>query len=169
MSASDVRLELFGDSPAPELISANSSTDSISSANPMATSSGSISSMRGTGMTQLIRTKLRFTDESLWKRFSARRLELIDTLALSERKASEQDASIRKVAHTLLKEYGYDESNMGDFERLVRAGIQSVRRNRKRLPKSKVPSPQTFCIIILDTNYRCIPNKSFQESTQATS
>lgn len=144
MSASDVRLELFGDSPAPEMISANSSTDSISSANPMATPSGSISSMRGTGMTQLIRAKLRFTDESLWKRFSARRLELIDTLALSERKASEQDASIRKVAHTLLKEYGYDESNMGDFERLVRAGIQSVRRNRKRLPKSKVPSPQTF-------------------------
>lgn len=95
---------------------------------------------KGSGMTQLIRNKLRFNDESLWKRFSARRLELIDTMALSDRKASEQDSAIRQVAHTLRTEYGYDEDTIPDFEKLVRAGIQSVRRNRKRLPKSKAPS-----------------------------
>lgn len=117
-------------------------TASNSNYSPSAANAGNNSNnvIKGSGMTQLIRTKLRFTDETLWKRFSARRLELIDTLSLSERKASEQDASIREVAYTLLQEYGYDESTIPDFEKLVRAGIQSVRRNRKRMPKSKLAS-----------------------------
>lgn len=97
----------------------------------------------GNGMTQVIRQKLHFTDESLWKRFSARRLELIDTLSLSEKKASEQDESIKEVANKLRIEYKYSEDTLPDFEKLLRAGIQSVRRNRKRIPKSKLPG-QTY-------------------------
>lgn len=98
---------------------------------------------KGAGMTQLIRQKLNFTNESLWKRFSARRLELIDSRFLSEKKASEQDESIKEVSNLLRTEFGYPEDNILDFEKLVRAGIQSVRRNRKRIPKSKVPG-QTY-------------------------
>lgn len=89
------------------------------------------------GVTQSIRSRLNFNDESRWKRFSARRLELIDQLSLSNRKASEQDEKIESVATTLREEYEYPPDFQQDFDRLVRAGIQSVRRNRKRLPKSK--------------------------------
>lgn len=95
------------------------------------------SSQKTSGMTQAIRQKLNFTDESLWKKFSARRLELIDSMALSEKKASEQDDDITGVADKLRSEYGYHQDTLPDFERLVRAGIQSVRRNRKRVPKSR--------------------------------
>ncbi|KAI5955538.1 hypothetical protein KGF57_003671 [Candida theae] len=84
------------------------------------------------GVTHSIRQKLNFLDERLWKRFSARRLELIDTMDLSSRKASEQESEIRKVAETLRIEFQYDESYIDDFDKLVRAAIQSVRRNRKR-------------------------------------
>jgi hypothetical protein len=93
--------------------------------------------MTSAGVTQTIRSRLNFNDESKWKRFSARRLELIDELHLSTRKASEQDDQIGKVARTLREEYGYPHDFQGDFDKLVRAGIQSVRRNRKRVPKSK--------------------------------
>lgn len=89
------------------------------------------------GMTQTIRLKLNFTDERQWKKFSARRLELIDSLSLSDRKASEQDTDITDVANRLRIEYGYPADALLDFEKLVRAGIQSVRRNRKRIPKFK--------------------------------
>ncbi|KAG5421193.1 hypothetical protein I9W82_000283 [Candida metapsilosis] len=84
------------------------------------------------GVTHSIRHKLNFLDERLWKRFSARRLELIDTMDLSSRKASEQELEIRKVAETLRTEFQYDVSYTADFDKLVRAAVQSVRRNRKR-------------------------------------
>lgn len=89
------------------------------------------------GVTQSIREKLNFQDEKLWKRFSSRRLDLIDSMALSSKKASEQDVEISNVANTLREEYGYPPETAADFDRLVRAGIQSVRRNRKRVPRFK--------------------------------
>lgn len=89
------------------------------------------------GVTNSIRAKLNFLDERLWKRFSARRLELIDTLDLSSKKASEQDAEIRKVAEALRVEFNYNPDYESDFDKLVRAAVQSVRRNRKRSSKSK--------------------------------
>jgi hypothetical protein len=89
------------------------------------------------GVTYAIRTKLNFLDERLWKRFSARRLELIDTLDLSSRKASEQEQNIKHVAESLRKEFNYPDEYIGDFDKLVRAAVQSVRRNRKRSSKAK--------------------------------
>ena len=89
------------------------------------------------GVTHAIRTKLNFLDERLWKRFSARRLELIDTLDLSSRKASEQEREIKRVAEALRTEFGYTPDYEQDFDKLVRAAVQSVRRNRKRSSKSK--------------------------------
>ncbi|EDK35958.2 hypothetical protein PGUG_00056 [Meyerozyma guilliermondii ATCC 6260] len=87
---------------------------------------------RRVGVTHYIRTKLNFFDDTLWKRFSARRLELIDALDLSCRKASEQESEIKRVAETLRLEFNYGPEYIQDFDRLVRAAIQSVRRNRKR-------------------------------------
>lgn len=89
-------------------------------------------SHRRVGVTHYIRTKLNFYDETLWKRFSARRLELIDAMDLSYRKASEQESEIQRVAETLRIEFNYGSEYVRDFDRLVRAAIQSVRRNRKR-------------------------------------
>lgn len=87
------------------------------------------------GITHTIREKLNFQDERLWKRFSARRLELIDSMALSSRKASEQEDEIKKVAEILRQEFQYGEEYFADFDKLVRAAVQSVRRNRKRSTK----------------------------------
>ncbi|CAK7895350.1 hypothetical protein CAAN1_05S03180 [[Candida] anglica] len=89
------------------------------------------------GITYAIRSKLNFLDERLWKRFSARRLELIDTLDLSSKKASEQEDEIRNVAEALRVEFQYPDEYFSDFDKLVRAAIQSVRRNRKRSSRSK--------------------------------
>lgn len=89
------------------------------------------------GVTHSIREKLNFLDDRLWKRFSARRLELIDTLDLSSRKASEQEDEIRKVADILRQEFHFDSRYFEDFDKLVRAAVQSVRRNRKRSTKLK--------------------------------
>lgn len=89
------------------------------------------------GVTRAIRAKLNFEDERLWKRFLARRLELIDTLALSTKKASEQEDEIHKVAEILRLEFKYEPDYFGDFEKLVRAAVQSVRRNRKRSGKPR--------------------------------
>ncbi|ODV61617.1 Vhr1-domain-containing protein [Ascoidea rubescens DSM 1968] len=89
------------------------------------------------GITKRIRDELKFNDDRLWKRFSARRLELIDSFDLSSKKASEQDNDIKKVANTLRIEFNYDLSNLDLFDKLVRAAIQSVRRNRKRSSKFK--------------------------------
>lgn len=89
------------------------------------------------GITHAIRSRLDFLDERLWKRFSARRLELIDTLDLSKKKASEQEDQIREVANLLRVEFEYPLECFPDFDKLVRVAIQSVRRNRKRLYRSK--------------------------------
>lgn len=89
------------------------------------------------GVTCAIRAKLNFQDERLWKRFSARRLELIDTLDLSLRKALEQEDQIKLVAEALRQEFEYTDEYKPDFDKLVRAAVQSVRRNRKRLSRSK--------------------------------
>lgn len=86
--------------------------------------------------TQLLRAKLGFRDDMLWKRFCARRLELIHSLSLSSRKASEQEEPVHFVARKLCSEYGYNpEGVLPDFEKLVRAGIQSVRRNQRRFTR----------------------------------
>ncbi|KAK9328758.1 transcription factor Vhr1-domain-containing protein [Lipomyces starkeyi] len=97
-------------------------------------------SPRISGVTQTIRKKLQFTDEGLWKKFSARRLELIDSMSLSTKKSSEQYDVVIAVADTLRDEYGFPPHTLPDFDKLVRAAVQSVRRNRKRLPKSKARS-----------------------------
>lgn len=89
------------------------------------------------GITHNIREKLNFLDERLWKRFLARRLELIDTLDLSSKKASEQEDEIKKVAEILRREFQYGPEYFPDFDKLVRAAVQSVRRNRKRSTKSR--------------------------------
>ncbi|KAG7191767.1 uncharacterized protein KQ657_002732 [Scheffersomyces spartinae] len=89
------------------------------------------------GVTHAIRQRLNFTDERLWKRFSARRLEMIDTMELLTKKASEQEDEIKEVADSLRKEFEYPEEYFGDFDKLVRAAVQSVRRNRKRSSNSR--------------------------------
>lgn len=89
------------------------------------------------GVTHSIRERLNFQDERLWKRFLARRLELIDTLDLSLKKASEQEDEIKKVAEILRLEFNYDQDYFPDFDKLVRAAVQSVRRNRKRSTKTR--------------------------------
>lgn len=89
------------------------------------------------GVTHSIRERLNFQDERLWKRFLARRLELIDTLDLSLKKASEQEEEIKKVAEILRLEFNYDQDYFSDFDKLVRAAVQSVRRNRKRSTKAR--------------------------------
>lgn len=86
----------------------------------------------GSGLTASVRTKLNFHDDKQWKKFSARRLELIHNLSLSSKKASEQDEEIFVVANSLREEYGFPPEYLPDFDKLVRAGIQSVRRNKKR-------------------------------------
>ncbi|KAM3165437.1 VHR1-like protein [Lachancea thermotolerans] len=94
------------------------------------------------GTTHKIRKQLNFTDERRWKQFSSRRLELIEKFGLGERKASEQDKSIRQIATILRTEFGYPLSSSSEFEKLVTAAVQSVRRNRKRSSKSKPSNPQ---------------------------
>ncbi|CDK24372.1 unnamed protein product [Kuraishia capsulata CBS 1993] len=89
------------------------------------------------GVTKLIRQRLNFVDEIQWKRFSARRLELIDRLELSSKKASEQDAEISGCALQLLREFEYPVDRLPEFDRLVRCAVQSARRNRKRSKKAR--------------------------------
>ena len=85
--------------------------------------------------TSIIRKRLNFTDESLWKQFSSRRLQLVESLSLSCKKASEQDDEIKMCANTLLHEFNFNEKYLPDFDKLVRFAIQSVRRNKKRSQK----------------------------------
>ena len=89
----------------------------------------------GHGTTHQIRDLLNFTDAKKWKRFSSRRLALIDQFGLSERKASEQDDNIKQIADMLRTEFEYPVTSQGEFEKLVTAAVQSVRRNRKRSKK----------------------------------
>ncbi|ODV83374.1 hypothetical protein CANARDRAFT_188700, partial [[Candida] arabinofermentans NRRL YB-2248] len=87
------------------------------------------------GTTSLIRKKLDFNDEIQWKRFSSRRLQLVETLSLSSKKASEQDNEIRICAKTLMHEFKFKDSTLPEFDKLVRMAIQSARRNKKRSQK----------------------------------
>lgn len=97
--------------------------------------SKSTNSSTGKGTTHKIRQILNFTDEKRWKQFSSRRLELIDKFGLSERKASEQDDNIKQIANMLREEFKYPMDSINEFEKLVTAAVQSVRRNRKRSKK----------------------------------
>lgn len=92
------------------------------------------------GLTRSIRLQLGFTDEKQWKLFSTRRLELIDKFNLSSKKASEQDDSITQIADLLREEFHFAPDTLGEFDKLVRAAVQSARRNRKRSSRAKVPS-----------------------------
>lgn len=85
-----------------------------------------------TGTTHKIRENLQFLDNKKWKLFSTRRLELIDRFKLFEKKASEQDCNIERIANILRTEFDYSIEHQVDFEKLVTAAVQSVRRNRKR-------------------------------------
>ncbi|OBA25456.1 Vhr1-domain-containing protein [Hanseniaspora valbyensis NRRL Y-1626] len=84
------------------------------------------------GTTYKIREQLQFLDNKKWKLFSTRRLELIDRFKLFEKKASEQDCNIERIANILRTEFDYSIEHQLDFEKLVTAAVQSVRRNRKR-------------------------------------
>ncbi|KAK9480369.1 transcription factor Vhr1-domain-containing protein [Lipomyces japonicus] len=120
---------------------------------------------RVSGVTQTIRSKLHFTDEGQWKKFSARRLELIDSMALSSKKASEQDDVIIAVADTLREEYGFAPHTLPDFDKLVRAAVQSVRRNRKRLPKGKARS-KSLSVERDDPSISAAPQQQQQQQQQ---
>ncbi|EDO16484.1 hypothetical protein Kpol_1066p52 [Vanderwaltozyma polyspora DSM 70294] len=96
-------------------------------------------SISGNGTTHKIREQLNFKDDKKWKQFSSRRLELIDRFGLSNKKASEQDYNIKQIATILRTEFNYPVSSASEFEKLVTAAVQSVRRNRKR-SKKKFPT-----------------------------
>uniref|UniRef100_A0A060SXY3 ARAD1A08206p n=1 Tax=Blastobotrys adeninivorans TaxID=409370 RepID=A0A060SXY3_BLAAD len=113
------------------------------------------------GVTQYIRTKLKFNDEAQWKKFSARRLELIDSHDLSSKKASEQDEQISMIADALRQEFDYPQDTLGDFDKLVRVGVQSVRRNRKRVPKKK--QAESPGVILSDSE--TIPSKRLRSTS----
>lgn len=83
-----------------------------------------------------------FKDSTRWKQFCARRLHLIHNLSLNLRKASEQEEQVRALASELCAEYGFTARAKPDFEKLLIAGIQSVRRNQKRSGRhlSSVPA-----------------------------
>ncbi|ODQ47609.1 hypothetical protein PICMEDRAFT_15543 [Pichia membranifaciens NRRL Y-2026] len=105
---------------------------------------GSRSSSSSNGTTSIIRKKLNFTDEALWKQFSSRRLQLVESLSLSSKKASEQDEEIKVCANTLMTEFHFAESSLPEFDKLVRLAIQSVRRNKKRSEKRLASKLETF-------------------------
>lgn len=106
-----------------------------------ASSSNKVHKPTKSGTTHKIREQLNFSDDKKWKLFSSRRLELIDKFGLSERKASEQDDNIRQIATILRTEFGYSVSSSAEFEKLVTAAVQSVRRNRKRSTKCRSKRP----------------------------
>lgn len=105
------------------------------------------------GVTHLLRKKLKFEDDAGWKKFSARRLELIDSLSLGDKKASEQDYEIRRCAFILMKEFGYPEETLMDFDKLVKCAIQSARRNRKRTLQREKSTEPRFIIMQPSRNY----------------
>ena len=95
------------------------------------------------GTTYKIRESLQFLDNKKWKLFSTRRLELIDRFKLFEKKASEQDCNIERIANILRTEFDYSIEHQVDFEKLVTAAVQSVRRNRKRSKNLNMQSGAT--------------------------
>lgn len=96
------------------------------------------------GATSVIRKKLKFTNETLWKQFSSRRLQLVESLSLSSKKASEQDEEIKLCAKTLMEEFNFPVSTLSEFDKLVRLAIQSVRRNKKRSEKRLASKLETL-------------------------
>lgn len=110
------------------------SSDSITKRSPSVESKHSRHSS-SKGATTIIRKRLNFTDEGLWKKFTTRRLQLVESLSLSSKKASEQFDQINLCAHTLMMEFGFSENTLPEFDKLVRLAIQSVRRNKKRSEK----------------------------------
>lgn len=89
------------------------------------------------GKTYRIRKELDFLDDHKWKRFSKRRLELINKFQLATFKASQQNENVKQIASILRTEFGYPINTSVSFERLVTAAVQSVRRNMKRPSRSK--------------------------------
>lgn len=110
----------------------------------MTSSKHTVSNHVSGGTTSVIRKRLNFTDEALWKQFSSRRLQLVDSLSLSSKKASEQDEEIKICANTLLHEFNFPESTLAEFDKLVRLAIQSVRRNKKRSEKRLASKLETI-------------------------
>lgn len=96
------------------------------------------------GATSIIRDKLGFKDEAMWKRFSSRRLQLVESLSMSSKKASEQDEEIKICAKTLMKEFGFPHDTLPEFDKLVRLAIQSVRRNKRRSEKRLASKLETL-------------------------
>lgn len=117
------------------------SSDNISDSGSVSTSESLKSSDKhsrhksSNGATSVIRRRLHFADEALWKRFTTRRLQLVESLSLSSKKASEQYDQINVCAHTLMSEFGFPDETLSEFDKLVRLAIQSVRRNKKRSEK----------------------------------
>ena len=105
---------------------------------------GTGTSGTSSGTTSVIRKRLNFTDELLWKQFSSRRLQLVESLSLSSKKASEQDAEINLCATTLMHEFNFPGSTLPEFDKLVRLAIQSVRRNKKRSEKRLASKLETL-------------------------
>lgn len=122
-----------------------------------------ISNLPGKGTTHRIRQILNFTDEKRWKQFSSRRLELIDKFGLSERKASEQDDNIRQIANMLRTEFGYPMGSINEFEKLVTAAVQSVRRNRKRSKKKLENSVSNSISVSSSNSSICSPVEHKQD------
>ncbi|SMN19935.1 similar to Kazachstania africana KAFR_0L00930 hypothetical protein [Maudiozyma saulgeensis] len=123
-----------------------------------------ISKNSGHGTTHKIRDALNFTDSKKWKKFSSRRLALIDHFGLSERKASEQDDNIKQIAQILRNEFNYPLDSASDFEKLVTAAVQSVRRNRKRSKKktlSRITSNSTTTTTTTTTTTSISPSPSY--------
>lgn len=115
-------------------------TDDLDSSKVHSESCHKAGKYAGYGTTHKIRAQLNFSDEKKWKKFSGRRLELIDSFGLSQHKASEQDDNIKQIATILRNEFEYPETVSGEFEKLVTAAVQSVRRNRKRSKKKLLDS-----------------------------
>lgn len=106
----------------------------------------------GSGTTHKIREQLNFKDDRKWKKFSSRRLELIDKFGLSSKKASEQDENIKQIATILRTEFNYPISYGPSFEKLVTAAVQSVRRNRKRSKKNLLTPNNSKIFSMMETS-----------------
>jgi len=113
----------------------NSDSGSLSTSESVKSSDKHSRHKSSNGATSVIRRRLHFADEAMWKRFTTRRLQLVESLSLSSKKASEQYDQINVCAHTLMSEFGFPEETLPEFDKLVRLAIQSVRRNKKRSEK----------------------------------
>lgn len=145
----------------------SSTTTTYKVSKPLSTSS-TTTMYNGKGTTHKIRQQLNFTDEKRWKQFSSRRLELIDKFGLSERKASEQDDNIRQIANMLREEFNYPITAINEFEKLVTAAVQSVRRNRKR-SKKRYESAMSNKMTKIDSGFSSSNSNSSSNSSSTAS